>query len=252
MLASFLQSHPDICMHGEVFGRSDPLAFCGLDYERGAPPLEEVLRRIRNRNPIEFLTNFVFAAGSYRAVGLKFKYEELVLPEYAELADHISRDVGIRIIRLRRQNLLARFLSQHVAVNVTRVYNILAESERPADPGPVHLSIEACEADFERTERREAQFRERLSGHDSIDVTYEELVESEPAVLRRVQEFIGVDPRPLQAIHKRLRIRSLRESIANWDELRDHFAGTRHAMYFNGSIDRSWSATGGAPGHDNR
>jgi Stf0 sulfotransferase len=237
MLNSFLQSHPDICMHGEVFGRSGPLVFFGLDYERGAPPLEEVMRRIRTRNPVGFLKTFVFAAGRYRAVGLKFKYEELLLPEYAELADHITEDAGIRIIHLRRDNLLERFLSQHVAVNVTKVYNIHADGERPPDPGPLYLPIDDCEADFERTERRQAQFRTRFSSHDSIDITYEELVGSQAQVLHRIQAFLGLDPRPLETIHKRLRTRGLRESIANWDELRAHFAGTRHAKYFDGSMN---------------
>ena len=237
MLTSFLQSHPDICMHGEVFGRGAPLAFFGLDYSRGAPPLEDVLRRIRNRSPVRFLTKFVFYAGAYRAVGLKLKYEELLRPEYGELMHHLGDDTEIKIVHLRRENLLERFLSQHVAVKVTKVYNISDEADRPADPGPVYLPIDECEDDFARTERRQARFHDCFAGHDAIEVTYEQLVASREVTLRRVQEFLGLEPRPLETIHKRLRNRSLGDSIENWDELRLHFATTRFARFFEGPTD---------------
>ena len=78
MMGSALGSHPDVVMHGELFGYpTSPLNFYGLD--EGLPwptPIETRLKIIRDQNTVEFLEQFVFAPTGRTAVGYKFKFEE--------------------------------------------------------------------------------------------------------------------------------------------------------------------------------
>jgi hypothetical protein len=227
MLISFLLSHPDICTHGEVLAPVGSLDF----YGRLNPALDNMLRPIRDRDPVGFLRDFVWQAGHRQAVGFKAKYEELLLPQYSSVLDHIQHETDIRILHLWRENLLERFLSQYLAVNVYGVYYLL-QGEDPPPQKAVRLSPEECEQDFVRTEHRRAKFRARLVGHRILELTYEELVGSPPPTLARVQEFLDVDQRALEARTVRLRTRSLRETISNYEELAAAFSGTRYGHFF--------------------
>jgi LPS sulfotransferase NodH len=230
MLVWFLQSHPNLCTHGEVLAPTGPLNIYGVDY-RFRPPLDEVLRRIRERDPVAFVRDVVWQAGERRAAGFKAKYEELLLPEYAGVLGYIERERDVRVIHLWRENLLERYLSQYLAVNVYGLYNVVQGTDRPAERA-VRLSPEECRADFERTERRRARFRAGLAEHPVLDMSYEELVGSTESVLARVQDFLGVEERPLQTRSQKLRTRSLRETITNYEELADAFRETPYARFF--------------------
>jgi LPS sulfotransferase NodH len=230
MLTWYLQSHPDVCAHGEVLAPRGPLAFYGVNY-RVDPPVELVLLRRRDRDPVGFLREFVWQAGDRRAVGFKGKYEELLLPQYAQVLDEIRRDTGIRVLHLTRENLLERYLSQYLALHVYGVYNV-ARGGKPPEDALVRLSPEECEEDFRRTEERQASFRAMLRDHQVLEVSYEELVGDGEATLARVQEFLGVEQRTLETRSVKLRSGPVREVVENYDELASHFRGTPYGAFF--------------------
>lgn len=230
MLMWFLQSHPAVCAHGEVLAPAGPLDFYGINY-RLDPPLESVLLGLRDRDPVGFLRDFVWQAGDRAAAGFKAKYEELLLPRYAEVLEAIRADPGLRVIHLTRDNLLERFLSQHLATRVHGVFNVVEGRERPP-PVRVRLSADECLEDFRRTEARQARFREWLGGHPVLELTFEDLVGAQDDTLARVQEFLSVDPRPLTTRSTRIRTGSLREAIENFDELAERFRGSPYRRFF--------------------
>lgn len=230
MLMWFLQSHRDVCAHGEVLAPNGPLDFYGINY-RLQPPLESVLMAIRDRDPVAFLRGFVWQAGDRAAAGFKGKYEELLLPRYATLLNAIRRDTEVRVVHLTRGNLLARFLSQHLATEVYGVFNVVDDRERPPEVR-VRLSASECEEDFRRTEMRQERFREWLAGHHVLELTYERLVGAQAEALGEIQEFLGVERRELTTRSTRIRTRSLRESIENYDELFAHFRGGPYERFF--------------------
>ncbi|MGH2722693.1 MAG: hypothetical protein ACRDI0_00230 [Actinomycetota bacterium] len=230
MLSRYLKSHPDVCAHGEVLAPSGPLDFYGVNY-RVDPPLELVLLGRRDRDPVAFLWEFVWQAGGRRAVGFKGKYEELLLPQYAMVLEEISRDTDIRILHLTRDNLLERYLSQHLAVHVHGVYEAHLGDARP-EQARVRLSPEECEEDFRRTEERQASFRAMLRKHEVLELSYEQLVGERKHTLARVQAFLGVQERELTTKSVRLRTRPVREVVENYEELAKRFRGTRYGVFF--------------------
>lgn len=228
MLISYLQSHPQICAHGEVLAPDGPLDFYGVNY-RMDPPLEGVLMRIRDRDPVAFLHDFVWQAGDRRAAGFKGKYEELLHTRWAPVLEALQGDTEVLVIHLAREDLLARYLSQRLA-QARGFYN-LRGGQAPAALR-VRLEPRECEEDFTRTQRRRERFRRLLAGHRVLEVTYEDLVASPEEVLGRVQEFLGVEPRELTTPTRRLNPGSPRDSIENYDDLAAHFAGSGYETFF--------------------
>jgi Sulfotransferase family len=236
MLTWYLQSHPDVCAHGEVLAPQGPLDFYGVNY-RIDPPLEQVLLRRRDRDPVAFLREFVWEAGHRRAVGFKGKYEELLLPQYAAVLSEIAADTAIRVLHLTRDNLLERYLSQYLALHVYRVYNVAGGRPLP-EHARVHLSPPECEEDFRRTEERQSSFRAVLRDHQVLELSYEQLVGKPDASLTRVQAFLGVEERKLETKSVKLRGRPVPDVVENYDELASHFRGSPYERFF---VVPSWN-----------
>ena len=72
----------------------------------------------------------------------------------------------------------------------------------------------------------------RYSAHPTITVSYEELVESPEETLARIQEFLGVEPRPLAPTTRQQNPQPLSKLIENYDEIREAFRDTEYAWMF--------------------
>ena len=235
MLVHLLRSHPDVCSHDEVFSAPGTIGGMTGTYlikRRADPIFGNRLAAEKDRNPIKFLYKVVLDLQGKKAVGFKLKHDELVLSEYKVLRDEIASDLDFRIIHLRRQNLLRRFLSHYVANRITHT-TLLVEGQPPiAEVPPVKLDPLDCEQDFETILKREAEFRELFARHRSFSLSYEEMVERDPEKMVGLQHFLGVSPRELTTTTKKLGNDDLRRAIVNFDELRSYFASSPFSSFF--------------------
>lgn len=232
MLASALQSHDEICAHGEVFGMRDShLNFWGILYEKN-PPLIESMRRFRNENPVKYLREFVLNPGRFKAVGFKFKFEELSQEMWKDAVADIAADTTLKILFLRRENLWQRFLSEYVAIHVTKMFNTTdASYEQPQ----INIAIEPAlvAQAFQRSRRWERIYGAMFEGHDRLDLTYEQISRDHEGKMREVQDFLGVSRSSVKPATVKLSDRRKSPTVVkNLDEIRAHFAGTEHAGYF--------------------
>ncbi len=233
MLVHFLRSHPAICSHCEVFSPQRITGITGsyLAKSREQPDFIERLTVERERDPVKFLYKIVLDLQGKQIAGFKLKHDELVLPAYSKLREAIVGDLDFRIIHLRRENLLRRFLSHYLANHVTHVTLAVQDQPIPEAP-PVRLDPRECERDFETVRAREADFAEVFARHRSFSISYEEIVAGEPAQMAALQDFLGVARRELTTSTKKLGKNSLQSAIENFDELRDYFADTVFAGFF--------------------
>ena len=233
MLVHLLRSHPDICSHCEVFSPKKITGITGtyLRKSREQPDLIARMTEDRDRDPIKFLYKIVLDLQGKSMAGFKLKHDELVLPEYKTLRDEIVNDLDFRIIHLRRENLLSRFLSHFITNHVTHVTMAVQGQPVPEVP-PVRLDPQRCQRDFEAVRQREAEFAELFSKHRNFSISYEEIVAREPAQMVALQNFLGVSHRELTTTTRKLGKNNLRSAIENFDELQDHFAGTDFAGFF--------------------
>jgi hypothetical protein len=233
MLANMLQSHPAILCHMEIFAPAKVEGFLGIYRQRmeDEEGYERRLHAYRRDHPSAFLYKIAFDSQNRRAVGFKFKHEEFLLPMFAEARQAILADLDIRVVHLRRRNLVKRYLSWHVANRVTGRTFAFEGQEKPHHD-PVRLDPVECRNNIEETLRRETMVRAMLATHHSFDLCYEDLVGPDAELLLgRLQRFLGVEARSLRTAFVKLAEDHLRKEIANFKELAQAFAGTPLAVF---------------------
>jgi LPS sulfotransferase NodH len=233
MLVHLLRSHPDICSYGEIFSPHKVIGITGMYLEKGReePDFIGWLSAERDRDPIKFLYKIALDLQGKKAVCFKLKHDELILPEYKTLRDEIVNDRDFRIIHLRRENLLRRYLSHYIANRVTGVTWVVHGQTIP-EVQPVMLDPHECQKDFETVRSRELEFAELFAQHPNFSISYEEMVAGDAKKIGALLEFIGVSPRELTTTTRRLGCDDLRQVIANFEELRTYFAGGPYSKFF--------------------
>ena len=234
MLVHLLRSHPDIISHDEVFsapGTVGGMAGSYLLKRRAEPDFADRMAAEKDRDPIKFLYKIVLDLQGKQAVCFKLKHDELARPEYKVLRDEIVNDQDFRIIHLRRENLLCRYLSHYIATYVTRV-TLAVHGQIVPELQPVVLDPRKCQEDFETVLAREKEFATLFAQHPGFWISYEEMIAPGSEKLQCLLDFMGVPRRELTTTTKRLRHNGLRSAIANFEELRTHFAATPYSKFF--------------------
>jgi hypothetical protein len=233
MLVHLLRSHPDIISHDEVFSSGTLGGITGtyLIKRRQEPDFAERMAAVRDRDPIKFLYKIVLDLQGKKAVCFKLKHDELILPEYKVLRDEIVNDADFRIIHLRRDNLLRRYLSHYIANNVTRVTWAIHGQTVPEIQSVV-LKPHKCQKNFETVLDREREFAELFAQHPGFRISYEEMIIPGSEKLQSLLDFMGVPRRELTTTTQKLGCDDLRKVIANFDELRSYFAGSPFSKFF--------------------
>lgn len=231
MLRLLLNSHSNICAHGEVFGYPLIRGFVGLRQGENSPMLS-LLQQIREEDPVRYLRDYVFLDVPCTTVGAKTLYATLENPRWKAVLDFIKRDPEIRIVHLFRENRLKRYLSQYIVAEVTKVKVVFQGDDRPLIP-KVEVRPEQCLQDMESTEADEHRFREVFRDHRVFEVTYEQILNSGSGCLDKLQCFLNVVPESLKLMTQKLVSDDLREVIANYDEVERGLRGTRHHRYFD-------------------
>jgi hypothetical protein len=131
---------------------------------RAEPDFADRMAAERDRDPIKFLYKIVLDLQGKKAVCFKLKHDELVLPAYKVLRDEIVNHRDFRIIHLRRENLLRRYLSHYITNYVTHVTLAVKGQAIPELP-PVKLDPHECQKDFETVLAREREFAELFAQH---------------------------------------------------------------------------------------
>jgi len=234
-LATALIQHKQIAGHGEVFGGpGNPNAQINIFGVQNKlnPPFVKYLRDLRNSDPVHFWTEIVMAdSDKYKATGLKFKYEELDHPQWADLVNYIAGDKSIHVISLKRENLLDRELSEHMALNVTRMFNTRDPNYKHTT-GSVVLDEKKLKAGFERSCKLQEKYDEFFKNHPQINLTYDDIALHSEDTFRRVQEFLGVDFQVITALTKKLQKEPASRFIENYDELKKYFSGSDYSQFF--------------------
>ena len=223
LLETALQSHGDIACYGEVF---NPYSR-SHGYPVDRPTVAEVIEHCRTQKLVTgFLAHaFVGLADEESGPGLDRAYR--ARPE-VRAAGGLWQEIpgSTHAITLRRDNLLARYVSEQVA----RRHSVWCVRDGDRLPAPERLAVD-CNAmliDFART-RALSEIANRRFPH-ALVVRYEELV-AEPAVtFDRVQAYLGVVMRRL--IPGTVKVgRPLAETITNYGEVLAWLADTRFASY---------------------
>ena len=183
------------------------------------------------RDPVAFLETRVFRKypPAIEAVGFKIFYHHAPRDTVwgKSVWDYLLAQPDMKILHLKRRNLLKVFLSKKQASRTGEYikYSHGADEALSIDPGE-------AQAFFEQMKTGEAEYDALLSGRPLIEVIYENLTRDYAAEMRRILEFLGVEPEDVNPGTDKRPSRSLASQIENYAELKEQFQGSPWEPFF--------------------
>ncbi len=226
-LRGLLDSHPGIVTLGEIFREADHIDFDHPQYPGSARTLS-----LYQTNPVRFLDEWVFrkAPLTVQAVGFKLFYYHATDTPFNQLWDYLKEHHEIHILHIKRRNILRTHLSREKAEKTGRWVNTSGEKE---EFGPVELDFNECREVFERTRRWENDADQFFKDHPRTEIIYEELAHNYQSEISRIQRFLGLPEVAVQPQTHKQSQKPLSEAIKNFSELKQQFANTPWAEFFN-------------------
>lgn len=268
MLVSYLNSHPRATCFFEPFHRhSQTVPFAVRGYERAGR--RSAVAALHRDDPVRFAEDWLFGPmpPCTRAVGFKLLYTQGRFgtdhwwhgPEYEDWWAEIGLSpswgtaesdlwawlakvpglggAGVRVIHLRRENLLRAVVSGQIA-HQTKKWGATASGGHTTDAGcTVTLDPEALLRDFEAEARFARDTAIQFADRPVFNLSYERLLENPAGELAAVQEFLGLPQATLITKTRKQSVTPLAELIANYDQVRDALADTRYARLLDDSAE---------------
>ncbi len=261
LLATALNGHANIICFRELFNwRTETIGYFVEGYDNDSA--ED--RAFRDRDEVAFLNARIFCdhPRQVRTVGFKAPYGTFI--GFPKLQEWLVQEKEVRILHLRRRNLLRRLVSgriaeatgawftgrnqtaagklrlsnipgalRHPVASTTRLWRSISSSRQRKLARPLlTLTPEECDAAFRKEELRSAQFAQLFADHPVHDLYYEDLTRDQSETLAGVQRFLDVEPARLTPTTARQNPEPLRQLIGNYDELRSAFRGTADEAFF--------------------
>jgi LPS sulfotransferase NodH len=231
LLCQWLDTHPEICMHFEIFNDKAVYANCA---KGGQSRDKDVIER-RNADLSAFLEDMLdvrSAAPGAKAVGWKLFPEHWSIGEPSTthgFFERVMADPRIRKVVLRRENLLAACTSaMKASVSGQYIHTNLD-----------HIRVHIVPHEFEAYARGYDAYydflRERLSGQKYVELTYEDLTADSSGSLRQIHDLLGVGGQEMATVHSNMKRQNtvpICDALDNFEELRKAFIGTPLTKYF--------------------
>lgn len=225
-LRGLLASRADVIVLGEILKNPENIEW-GLN---GFPQARNAAAVYRE-DPAAFLSDHVFRSlpTSVNALGFKLFYYHSRQDDRKSAWHHLKLDKSIRVIHIKRNNILHTFLSWTRANENGRW---VARAKPDSESEPVTLTYEDCLHEFESTRKWEQEADEFFSDHSLLSINYEDLAADYQKTMVRIQKFLGIPYAQVKPqTYKQSRL-PLDQAITNFHELKDRFQGSTWEEFF--------------------
>lgn len=225
-LRGLLNSHKGIVVYSEFFKSNASIEWGFPGYKDNGSTLS-----LFQNDPVSFLEKRVFQKYPRHigAVGFKLFYYHARDDQWNMLWPYLQNDTQIKIIHLKRKNILETHLSRQRAMLTDKWANITGEKE--AQPA-IQISYEECLQDFVQTRTWEQDAEAYFSQHPLMNIYYEDLAADYQVKMKEIQGFLGVKPEPVAPQTFKQASLPLSKSITNYWELKEKFSGTPWETFF--------------------
>ena len=174
----------------------------------------------------QILDDYIFSPQEWkiRAVGFCLHRAGARFGKWPHLWETLAAMPDLLVISLHRKNLLRRYLSFHLRPK---------RGVPKSPPAPLVLDRNQLIADFQLQAAKIAEFDRQFHDHPLMTVAYEDLCTNYEATMRNVQVFLKVPYRPLRPETPKLASKPLPAAIQNYQELKEQFADTEWAEFFD-------------------
>ena len=216
-----LDTHPSLHVRGEMFmnGMEHPESYAAC---LGRPGRQLLARLTPAWSVRRYLDRFYADRSGVAAIGFKLMYSQL-RPEIWSWLEAHEADV----LHLVRHNPLKILISKAAAEATGRRH--LAPGERH-EPEPVALDVASLGPSLDRITSQVEAHRARIAELHHLEISYEELLDRPQALFDRCFGFLGVEPQPTELALRKLTPNTLRDALANYDEVAAALEHTPHAV----------------------
>lgn len=255
-LSSILDRHKNIRFFGELFNL-DSLPKKSLKNALKDPPkyLREIIYKKypdsikavgfkmfyyhATRDSLNFKPNKLFRETSKEKresiskfhLYLKSNYDLKALgTELEKVWAYLLKDLELRIIHLKRQNILRTWLSTKIAF----MTNKWTSKGKGGNNNliSIHLDYDDCVDAFEKTRAWEQKYDKLFHNHKKLEVMYEDMVQEKEKTMKNIFNFLDVPHSEVASPLKKQNTRPLSKAISNYWELKEKFQATYWIEFF--------------------
>lgn len=219
-----LNSHPQVTCEGELL-IGGMIELPQILADRRLPA--KIYRYVRARawNPVGILNDFLGRSDS-PVVGFKAMYNHL---KSAKVIDFLRTHSDIRIIHLRRDNLLKQYVSK-ATLGKKRERRWQPHSTTKLAPVSTRISPDAAIAAMEQTLKQFEAFERLLSGHQKIELVYEEMIDGgslSASALSAICGLLDIEKRPMVCDYVKTNPNDLELIVENYAEVVKALRGSK-------------------------
>lgn len=226
LIRTALARHPGVVVFNELYNSTQGrIGWAQPGYRTTKADL-----RLRESDPVEFLEERVYRPmwPGVRAVGFKLFYYHV--PDDSPLWPALQGDPDLKVIHLKRRDLLEAYASLTVAEK-TGVWIQPVHREAPKAPEQVELEYEACLNYFTQAVAWRDEFDRRFP--EALEIYYEDVIQDYVNQIQGIQSWLGVRPRRLHPTTRKQNRRPLQQLIANYRDLQARFRGSQWEYLFD-------------------
>jgi len=222
LLVSLLRSHPEFRIHSEIFGEYQLEDSIVKSWVNAIGPVKYFRRAFRRMVAENYVGQKVLYYNLDEAYGAKRGLLGL-----SALHKEIFERGNFYFIHLKREDKLARLLSNALAVNSGKFLN----AEYPSES--ITVSPEWAKAELEQMDYWETRFDDLLPPERTYSLTYEDLLANRASRTKEIFDFLGAEPCHVETTMQKQSSKPLHEKIANYSDLKQFFIGTRFESIFD-------------------
>lgn len=183
-------------------------------------------------NPIRILNQFL-ARDDAPVVAFKAMYNHL---QSDKIKEFFQEHKEIRIIHLRRDNLLKQYVSKMLLGKKRGQKRWLPHSTQKLPPVTTHISPQAAITYMEHTQAQYQKFETLLSQHHKIELVYETMIDGQclrEEVSRAICDLFQIEYQKMCCDFVKVNPNSLQQMIENYDELAEALHGTPYERFLD-------------------
>ena len=226
-----LNVHPRMLVFGELFRFPDSIGWDLRAFKHYPYGQSRKMIQLMQSDPVTFLKTRIFKPYPrvIDCVGFKLFYFHARGTSSSKVWNFLRGDTTIKVIHLKRRNLLRTYLSHQRALR-SKVW--IDQSGKSTAPPPMHLDPVACEHYFRQMTGWQQDSDRLFANHPKIDIFYECLAERFSDEIDKIQDFLQVDKCFLKPSTFKQTKKPPSMDILNYRDLAKHFSGTQWELFF--------------------
>ncbi|MGF6482622.1 LPS sulfotransferase NodH [Paraburkholderia sp. JPY419] len=222
-LEELLNAHPNVSSNGELLNPYDPMW----------PDRARLLRSDRELLELAYLHHPTMTGNPHLThVGCKINQPQF--NERPGFFETLASWPRLKVLLVIRRNTLESFRSLVQARQSGQWLKYGPDNDDSRPPPQVILKIEDCEAYFKAADDFHHLILNSFSPSSVLTIDYETLRDDPAPTLKAVSAFLGISNHPCSdnTSLRRQEVRSLQQTVLNFEELRCHFEGGRYDRFF--------------------